>query len=71
MKLSIILIFVSVLFTTTVKAGIFTTLPFGSTTWQGGATEKITWRDDNTIPQIKDLQGLTVDLYFGKNEWIF
>lgn len=66
MRISTILIFISLLFTTTVKAGVFTTVPFNQTTWVAGATEQITWKDDGVNPPLKDLKKLQVDLFSGK-----
>ncbi|CAJ0633824.1 16111_t:CDS:10 [Entrophospora sp. SA101] len=34
---------------TTVKAGVFTTSPFSKTIWTAGATETITWKDDEQV----------------------
>jgi len=67
MKSSIILIFLSLLFTATVKAGVFTTLPFGETKWRGGSIETITWKDNGTAPNLSDLQTLKIDLYMGND----
>jgi len=66
MRFSTIIIFTSLLLTT-VKAGVFTTVPFSKTIWTAGATETITWKDDDKAPSIQTLKKLQIDLFSGND----
>lgn len=65
MKFSIILLGAALCLFSSIETKIVTDSPFNTVTWEGGQTEKITWSDDGTAPNLGQMGITTVDLMAG------
>ncbi|CAG8553259.1 12452_t:CDS:2, partial [Ambispora leptoticha] len=50
-----------------VNAGIFTTYPYSSITWEANQKYVVTWKDDGQAPSLKSLGKIDVDVVVGSD----
>lgn len=50
-----------------VFASLYPTSPISRTVWRGGHVENITWIDDGTFPELRELGKISIELYVAGN----